>query len=295
MEHLAIMKKGYIEKILSGEKRIESRFSKHKIPPFQTVSAGDTVFMQEVGKQVTAKFEVDKVLYFENLTEPEVARLRERYGKEICADDGFWQQKARSNYAVLMYVKNPVAITPFKVYKTDRAAFKTVNSVREDLVVNKRNIGKHPHDCENGKHYFVYDGKTTRCQFCGSAFPYAETMKRKPDYGTVKSVMRASAWNDEWLSVELDNVAKCKLPKVNKSAIKKILAKSIRVCQPNDGKQTPYYGNPVYYAQHGLGCCCRKCLEKFYGIPKDAVLSNQEIEYFAELVAAYLQEKSTAF
>ena len=69
MEHLAIMKKGYIEKILSGEKKIESRFSINKITPFHTVSAGDKVYMQEVGKEVSAMFEVDKVLFFDNLSE----------------------------------------------------------------------------------------------------------------------------------------------------------------------------------------------------------------------------------
>lgn len=29
---------------------------------------------------------------------------------------------------------------------------------------------------------------------------------------------------------------------------------------PNDGKQTPMKGHPVFVAQHATGCCCRGCL-----------------------------------
>lgn len=290
MEHLAIMKKGYLEKILAREKTIESRFSMNRIAPYHTVSAGDKVFMQEVGKQVTAMFEVERVLFFDNLTENKIAEIKHLYGKAICADEAFWNLKKHSKYATLIYIKNPVAVAPFKVHKSDRSAFKSVNSVKDDLVIAKRTIVKHPHDCENGKHYFVFDGNT-HCQFCGCKFSHAEAMRNKPDYQTVKCAMQESMWNDEWLNVGLDQVAKSKLPSIKRANIKGILSKSIRICQPDDGRQTPYYGNPVYYAQHGLGCCCRKCLEKFYGIPKSAVLSDDELGYFTDLITAFLNEK----
>ena len=29
---------------------------------------------------------------------------------------------------------------------------------------------------------------------------------------------------------------------------------------PNDGKQTPMRGHPVFIAQHACACCCRGCL-----------------------------------
>ena len=31
---------------------------------------------------------------------------------------------------------------------------------------------------------------------------------------------------------------------------------------PNDGKQTPMRGHPVFIAQHACACCCRSCLNK---------------------------------
>lgn len=36
---------------------------------------------------------------------------------------------------------------------------------------------------------------------------------------------------------------------------------------PNDGKQTPMRGHPVFIAQHATACCCRGCLEKWHKIP----------------------------
>ncbi len=47
---------------------------------------------------------------------------------------------------------------------------------------------------------------------------------------------------------------------------------------PNDGKQTPYRGHPVFKAQHACDCCCGKCLCKWYNVPENTALneSNQE-------------------
>lgn len=36
---------------------------------------------------------------------------------------------------------------------------------------------------------------------------------------------------------------------------------------PNDGKQTPMRGHPVFIAQHATGCCCRGCFSKWHHIP----------------------------
>src|SRR5687767_11511728 len=43
---------------------------------------------------------------------------------------------------------------------------------------------------------------------------------------------------------------------------------------PNDGRQTPMRGHPVFVAQHATATCCRSCLAKWHGIPKGAVLTS---------------------
>lgn len=45
---------------------------------------------------------------------------------------------------------------------------------------------------------------------------------------------------------------------------------------PNDGKQTPMRGHPVFIAQHATATCCRGCLAKWYGIPEGIPLTAQQ-------------------
>lgn len=47
---------------------------------------------------------------------------------------------------------------------------------------------------------------------------------------------------------------------------------------PNDGRQTPFRGHPVFKAQHATATCCRKCLEKWYHIPRDRKLTAKEVK-----------------
>src|SRR5690348_7884394 len=48
---------------------------------------------------------------------------------------------------------------------------------------------------------------------------------------------------------------------------------------PNDGRQTPWRGHPVFVAQHATATCCRSCLEKFHAIPKGRELTELEREH----------------
>ena len=60
---------------------------------------------------------------------------------------------------------------------------------------------------------------------------------------------------------------------------------------PNDGKQTPMKGHPVFIAQHACGCCCRGCLEKWYHIPKDRNLTDEEINYIVNLLMMWIKKE----
>jgi len=131
MEHLAIMSKGYIEKILSGEKSIESRFSVNRISPFGKIKAGEKVYLKETGKPVSASFEVEKVLFFSDLNEEKIKEIKVKYGQGICAEEDFWNNKRNARYATLIFVKDPRVEESFKVNKADRSAFKSVTNISE--------------------------------------------------------------------------------------------------------------------------------------------------------------------
>lgn len=61
-----------------------------------------------------------------------------------------------------------------------------------------------------------------------------------------------------------------------------------------DGRQTPLTGKEIInYAQHATATCCRKCLEAWHNIPPEKVLSDEQIEYCANLVMLYITERVT--
>ncbi|WP_262927205.1 DUF4186 domain-containing protein [Phytohalomonas tamaricis] len=57
---------------------------------------------------------------------------------------------------------------------------------------------------------------------------------------------------------------------------------------PNDGKQTPWRGHPVFIAQHATGTCCRSCLAKWHGLDKGRALSAAEQAYVVAVIARWL-------
>jgi ASC-1-like (ASCH) protein len=123
MEHLAIMKKSWrlTDKILCGEKKIESRWYKSKYPPWDKIKEGEFIYFKDSGEPVSIKAEVEKVLQFSNLNPEEVKKILEEYGK----DDGIAEDKIAEffelfkdkNYCMLIFLKNPQKIEPFNINK----------------------------------------------------------------------------------------------------------------------------------------------------------------------------------
>ena len=60
---------------------------------------------------------------------------------------------------------------------------------------------------------------------------------------------------------------------------------------PNDGKQTPMKNHPVFIAQHATATCCRGCLNKWWKIPKNRELTEDEIDFVVELIMAYIKKE----
>lgn len=60
---------------------------------------------------------------------------------------------------------------------------------------------------------------------------------------------------------------------------------------PNDGKQTPMRGHPVFTAQHACACCCRKCLEKWYKVKKDSPLTETQQKKIVNLLMAWIEKE----
>jgi predicted Fe-S protein YdhL (DUF1289 family) len=63
---------------------------------------------------------------------------------------------------------------------------------------------------------------------------------------------------------------------------------------PNDGKQTPFRGHPVFVAQHATATCCRGCLEKWHRIPAGKLLNEQECDYILRVLEQWLVREASA-
>jgi hypothetical protein len=82
-----------------------------------------------------------------------------------------------------------------------------------------------------------------------------------------------------------------------RSGVQHHLENVIGPAQPfHDGHQTPMpvpeESTSMYpYAQHATATCCRTCLEYWHGIPKGRALSAEELNYLAELVCRYIEDR----
>ena len=60
---------------------------------------------------------------------------------------------------------------------------------------------------------------------------------------------------------------------------------------PNDGKQTPMKGHPVFIAQHATACCCRGCLSKWHKIRKGVELTQSQQDYVVKIIMEWIKRQ----
>lgn len=90
---------------------------------------------------------------------------------------------------------------------------------------------------------------------------------------------------------DLDYLAAKGLPSVLQHARDFVAARLAPAIIPNDGKQTPYRGHPVFVAQHATACCCRSCLQTWHGIAPGRELTAEEQNYIVEVLSYWLQRE----
>lgn len=145
MDHVAIMKKswGLTEKILSGEKIIESRWYMARCTPWDRIKDGEAVYFKNSGEPVSIKTTVSEVLQFADLNPVKVREILEKYGK----DDGlertnladFFNLFKNKKYCLLIFLKNPTKIKPFEINKTGFGMMSAWISVKNVSRIKKVN------------------------------------------------------------------------------------------------------------------------------------------------------------
>jgi ASC-1-like (ASCH) protein len=121
MDHIAILdkKRKLLQKIISGEKTIESRWYQTKRAPWHAIAKDDVVYFKDCGEPVTAKATVQGVLFFDDLNRAKVEKIILKYGKAIGFTNLTYNEKYdKKRYCILMFLKDVQEIEPFDIDKT---------------------------------------------------------------------------------------------------------------------------------------------------------------------------------
>ncbi|MBE7467628.1 MAG: DUF4186 family protein [Anaerolineales bacterium] len=158
-------------------------------------------------------------------------------------------------------------------------------------------------DCESELHCFKKSRRMTEaergnCRSCGiSVVNWTRVHSRSINDAAYtfealnSEFVRNHFWNKP-IDLKAENHARRKGRSKLREAIRARLKKSVGTASPSfDGRQTPDHGNIIYYAQHALACCCRTCMEYWHGIPKGVELSDEQIDYFTELIMKYVDAR----
>lgn len=87
---------------------------------------------------------------------------------------------------------------------------------------------------------------------------------------------------------EKDYIAEKGLDTIKRHACDFVSKRLAPAVIPNDGKQTPMKGHPVFIAQHATATCCRGCLSKWHKIEKGVELSKKQQEYVVNIIMEWI-------
>ncbi|MFW8744727.1 DUF4186 family protein, partial [Mesorhizobium japonicum] len=162
--------------------------------------------------------------------------------------------------------------------------------------------------CAHGHHTLDHTRRTAagqiayppgHCQSCGEPVVVVAATARGAglvggDFGVVVAELRKELIRDHYWTVAIDLKAYNKAyragrKKLHEQARRRVIKEMTR----NDGgagRQTPYLGDVIAYAQHAVAACCRRCASYWHGLPADLDVrpSDAELEWMVSAVQAYL-------
>ena len=121
--HLVILKKHYLDAILEGRKRIESRFTRTRRYAFGRVLSGDKLFLKLSSGPVCATATVLAVKNFENLTPERILELKQRYNHDIRGRDEYWRSRMDCKFGFLVWLGDIRVMESVRIRKKDWRAW----------------------------------------------------------------------------------------------------------------------------------------------------------------------------
>jgi ASC-1-like (ASCH) protein len=130
--HLVILRRAYLNEILAGRKKVESRFTRSRRAPFGRIGVGDRLFLKLSSGPVCARAFAEKVLEFENLSTSRMKQLKRKYNGLILGSEEYWADKRGSRYGVLVWLDGVRRIEPVRIDKRDWRAWVVLDD-KEDF------------------------------------------------------------------------------------------------------------------------------------------------------------------
>jgi hypothetical protein len=131
--HLAVFMEPFLQYVLDGTKKVESRFSSVRCAPYNSVNAGDIILLKKTGGPVVGLCKVTSV-WFYKLDGNSLQDIREKYAKALCANDpGFWEHRKGAAFATIMRIKHVHRVDPFKIEKRDRRGWVVLRAASDQL------------------------------------------------------------------------------------------------------------------------------------------------------------------
>lgn len=119
-QHVAILKREYVEMVLAGKKTIESRLTRNRGPAFETVCEGDVIHIKQLSGAFRARAIVSGVLHRMLASPNEVERIRREFGNRIGGTDDYWLGKLAARYCTLVWLADVEPISEGPRYRSWR-------------------------------------------------------------------------------------------------------------------------------------------------------------------------------
>ena len=159
-------------------------------------------------------------------------------------------------------------------------------------------------ECDSGLHCFKAtqklrkQGREGACRSCGAQFVDWDRIhgRRLDDVDFTFAQLRLELvrhhfWHLDFDSKAIAHALRKGRTRLYDAARRRLQSSVARAGNAWDGRQTPWHGNTIFYAQHAVAACCRTCIEYWHAIPKDRDLSEIELDYLTGLVLRYLDER----
>ena len=102
--HAAIIDTRLTSGLLEGRKRVETRFGRHRRPPFGRVSRGDEIYFKASGGPIIGRAYVLRIQQYDDLTRGAIRAIRRKHGHLILATSDYWRARRDCRFGVLIWL-----------------------------------------------------------------------------------------------------------------------------------------------------------------------------------------------